>query len=548
MPNLALTIVGDVSSLVAATQQGRGAIVGFVRDVQGAMRSTQDLGKSSGIKGAIDEQRKQLNLMKGNYDQLTAAAIDYRRRGAPEELVQQYIRLRREVMAVEQAKTAAAARAKADKDAELALMQRNSQYEASQTRLSEQRAAAIRRNINAASGAGGGGGGGMNSRFFPMAMNSLAVGFQDAVSVYQVNGSMLSAISAAGNNVIFLLTMLNPMAGALGAIAIGISQLGIAWLKSGDEAENAAAKEEAAQKRVAETLREKIELQQKLRDSSVKEIDDEVKTRRNTLDARKEEARAQVGSDDETFGKALDEVRKAKTLSNVANAAQKAIDPVARSKQILKDTLANEEAQQRVDLAVAKGMDKGVAWHGELKKAGVGYQELYNWAKRTSELSIAESNAEIKKVNDRKAREAKEEAARKTLAENTKRDNEAKALKEKTENPWETFYREAGNIQSLRGEGRIDDMTARRAMTEAAKRRNQDLIKDIPDQSPAAKLLVRGSAEAARVQQQGRSDQKMLQVQQQALATQKQIAANTERMATNPLAKPIKTVGERKST
>ncbi|WP_156514658.1 hypothetical protein [Planctomyces sp. SH-PL14] len=74
-----------------------------------------------------------------------------------------------------------------------------------------------------------------------------AIGLQDAVVGAQLNG-IAGGIMAGGNNLIQMLSLVNPMAGTVGALTVAAVQLGVAWSKTKDEVEKTAAATQAAQK------------------------------------------------------------------------------------------------------------------------------------------------------------------------------------------------------------------------------------------------------------------------------------------------------------
>jgi len=69
-----------------------------------------------------------------------------------------------------------------------------------------------------------------------MLANQFAVGLQDFAVVYEQSGDLSRSLSAAANNAIQLMTLINPMAGALTAAAIAGYQLYTAFSKAGSSA------------------------------------------------------------------------------------------------------------------------------------------------------------------------------------------------------------------------------------------------------------------------------------------------------------------------
>lgn len=63
---------------------------------------------------------------------------------------------------------------------------------------------------------------------------SLAVGFQDAASVVSMGGSMMQGLNAMGNNLVFAMSLVHPLAGGFTAAAVAAAQIGGALMKSTD--------------------------------------------------------------------------------------------------------------------------------------------------------------------------------------------------------------------------------------------------------------------------------------------------------------------------
>lgn len=77
--------------------------------------------------------------------------------------------------------------------------------------------------------------GGQGAMMAGMIAQQGAVGLQDAVSGYQTNG-VRGAIMAGGNNIIQMVSLINPAAGAAAALTVAAVQLGASWLTAKDAA------------------------------------------------------------------------------------------------------------------------------------------------------------------------------------------------------------------------------------------------------------------------------------------------------------------------
>ena len=536
--------------------------------------SRQQQSARGNIQGAIAAERVELQKIKGTYDDVTASALRYKQAGASNADVLQYIRIRREVAATAAAKKAAAAEeASAEKlrsESSIAAMKRQADFEAMVERQREQRYAARSANSLAGQqkGAKGGGFGGMaGGMFASMAANSLAVGFQDAVSVYQVNGSALSAISAAGNNIIFLLTLLNPMAGAIGAITIGLTQLGVAWLQSGDNAEESAKQQEEAQKKVSNALKEQWELREKLREHDVKGVEEgvsdtakELKHKEAEFDflQRRYDAAMQKYHDTSDAGskdaqlKEADRILERKNevsreyedlkvkLADAKEVASK-ITPWERAQQRLKDgpdkeevSLADEVIKLKKETETLSGGKTELQQRQEeLKKEGRSQNWIDSYTKAFEENKTAKDAAEAKKKADREA----ETAATKAKHDAEQRKTEAKRVADETRTPWEKYTDERVRLRGMVSEGLLSPEQAQKANKKAFDERNKELMSKLPDRQTHAQTLIRGSVEAARVASTGRRDEKMETIATQQLEVMRRQLQLQEQAYRNPMRK-----------
>lgn len=562
---LAVIVDGDVSPLAAAADKGKAEVNSLANEVKkvGKAFSQDDLSKTSGIASAIQQQKHALAEMRGTYDRVTAAAIDFKAKGAPNSMIAQYVSLRREIDRTTQSERQAAQAAR-ERDAA------NNAYAQSQMRLEAQRQAAIRSNAVAsqASQSRGGMGGMAGGMMFPMAMNSLAVGFQDAVSVYQVNKSMLSAISAAGNNVIFLLTLMNPMAGALGAITIGLTQLGVAWFNSGSSAEESAEKQKAATDKITESLKDQAALRNMLAEGDVKGIDSEVNTLSGDVKSKERELEFLKKKTDAAY-KARDGMREgtpefARTNEQIdaaeerTRAAQAELNDLRTQLQDAKDvqeklTPWQRKVQEAKDGKFDAPLDDLGRMRDETKLLTGQETELQQRQRKLREEGMSEgyigkfttefeANRIAKEADaaKKKTEQENEIAARKKESDEERRNKEAEQVKESVKSPYQKASEETNRLYGLFKEGRLSSTEATAAMETVRKNRNRELMQDMPDRVSHAQSLVKGSVEAARVAQTGRSDEKLMQIAQQSLTVQRTIATNTGK--TNSLAKP-RTVG-----
>jgi len=536
-----------------------------VSRTQAEQSSARTQGVRGSLQGDIAAQQVELQKLKGSYDGVLASALKYKQQGAPTDLILQYIRLRREIQQTKAAKDSAAAKLKADKDAELALIARNAAYEESQARLAMQRDRDRRSQMARSGGPGGPGGRGMaGGMMFPMAMNSLAVGFQDAVSVYQVNGSMLSAISAAGNNIIFLMTLLNPMAGALGAITIGLTQLGVAWLTSGDNAESSAKKQEEAAKRIEDGLKRQLELRESFQKGDASEIDGEVNSLRSDISSREKRIEAlktmwddvdrtpenQLGGAEgkqerkDAIDKLIEEnhgeLREKRSALGVAEELQKKITPLMRNADRRNDSgQAKTITELSEELKVLNGkMTEREAFISKEVRGGGSRIAAGEEFDLREQIKAKEKEKDDAKAAAKEAERANETAARKKEADQQKRDTEATSLRERLMNPNERYQSDVGKFRAQYEAGDIDQETFRRAEFDARKRRDEDLMQKIPERVTHAPTLLKGTVEAARVASTGRRDEKALQVQQQLLVEAKKQSRYQERAYRNPLQRP----------
>lgn len=528
-------------------------------------------GRSQAVRGSLQNEiaaeRAELQRLQGTYDGVLATALKYKQQGAPTELILQYIRLRREIQSTKAAKDSAAAQLKADKDAELALIARNAAYEESQARLAMQRDRDRRSQMARSGGPGGPGGRGMaGGMMFPMAMNSLAVGFQDAVSVYQVNGSALSAISAAGNNIIFLLTLLNPMAGAIGAITLGLTQLGIAWLTSGDNAEASAKKQEEAAKRIEDSLSRELELRRALAEGDASTVDNEVgklskelrnldnvdiPTLQKKLQTATDEKKSVVAnggiidlpSEKQAIEKQLEAAwakrRETANALETAQGLQAGITPLMRNADRRNDSgQAKTITELSEELKVLNGkMTEREAFISKEVRGGGSRIAAGEEFDLREQIKAKEKEKEDAKAAAKEAERANETAAKKKEADQQKRETEATALRERLMNPNERYRDEVGKFRAQYDAGDIDQETFQRAEKDARKKRDEDLMQKIPERVSHAPSLLKGTVEAARVASTGRRDEKMQQLAEQQLAEAKRQTRIQERAFRNPLQK-----------
>lgn len=554
--------------------------------------SRQQQSASGSIQNAIAAERVELLKIKGTYDDVVASALRYKQAGASNAEVLQYIRLRREVAATAEAKKAAAAEeanaAKLRSEAVMAATKRQADFEAMVDRQREERAAAISANRLAGERRAtktGGFGGMAKGRFAPMAANSLAVGFQDAVSVYQVNGSALSAISAAGNNIIFLLTLINPMAGAIGAVVIGLTQLGIAWLNSGDNAEESAKKQEEATKRVNDSLKDQWELRQKMVDGDVPAIDKEssdlakqVRDKEKELDFLKAKEdlayakRDKFVEPDDAFSRdrkewntlninaaqtEIDgvESRRAEAFKELdalqaklayAKEVQKAITPQVRKNAATKDpskellSLADEIARLKDETATLTEKETELQQkQRDFRKQGLSNVAIDNFTKAYEANKTAKDAAEAKKKADRDA----ETEAQRAKQEADRRKTEAEQVRERNRTPWEKYNDERVRLRGMVSEGLLTPQEGQRANQKAFDERNKELMSKLPDRQTHAQSLIRGSVEAARVASTGRRDEKLETIAQQQLEVARESLRIQQQQQRNPMRK-AKPMGE----
>jgi hypothetical protein len=249
-----------------------------------------------------------------------------------------------------------------------------------------------------------------------MLANQFAVGLQDFAVVYEQSKDLSRALSAAANNAIQLMTMVNPMAGAITAAAIAAYQLYSAFSKTAQ-----AAKEQAkALKEAEETKRRMENVGEELQNKEYGPEDS-----RTLMDG--------IG----TRSQARDRINELKKQWTEANDAKRARDEITRDLDIQLFETNDPLIRGKADAS----LKKGEALRIEMEKID---KQIADLEGRMGDLpffskdemegvgnAIADANAETEQANAR----AKEERDQEYERWREKRESERQSLTEQFETP-----------------------------------------------------------------------------------------------------------------